>query len=71
MVRLTLLGLKKLGPEVAESGMMSGCTNWQLLTNVLVPTARRDILIGVKPSHHAMLGHGCFSVSDRCKRARH
>ena len=47
MVRLTLLGLKKLGPEVAESGMMSGCTNWQLLTNVLVPTARRDILIGV------------------------
>jgi len=47
MVRLTLLGLKKLGPEVAESGMMSGCTNWQLLTKVLVPTARRDILIGV------------------------
>jgi glycine betaine/proline transport system permease protein len=47
MVRLTLLGLKKLGPEVAESGMMSGCNNWQLLTNVLVPTARRDILIGV------------------------
>ena len=47
MVRLTLLGLKKLGPEVAESGMMSGCNNWQLLTKVLVPTARRDILIGV------------------------
>jgi len=47
MVRLTLLGLKKLGPEVAESGMMSGCTSWQLLTKVMVPTARRDILIGV------------------------
>ena len=47
MVRLTLLGLKKLGPEVAESGMMSGCNNWQLLTKVLIPTARRDILIGV------------------------
>jgi glycine betaine/proline transport system permease protein len=47
MVRLTLLGLKKLGPEVAESGMMSGCNNWQLLTKVMVPTARRDILIGV------------------------
>ena len=47
MVRLTLLGLKKLGPEVAESGMMSGCTSFQLLTKVLVPTARRDILIGV------------------------
>ncbi|MDB9753917.1 ABC transporter permease subunit [Oceanospirillaceae bacterium] len=47
MVRLTLLGLKKLGPEVAESGMMSGCTSFQLLTKVLIPTARRDILIGV------------------------
>ena len=47
MVRLTLLGLKKLPPEVAESGMMSGCNDWQLLTKVLVPTARRDILIGV------------------------
>ncbi len=47
MVRLTLLGLKKLPPEVAESGVMSGCTDWQLLTKVLIPTARRDILIGV------------------------
>lgn len=47
MVRLTLLGLKKLSPEVAEAGLMSGCNNWQLLTKVLIPTARRDILIGV------------------------
>ena len=47
MVRLTLLGLKKLPPEVTESGVMSGCNNWQLLTKVLIPTARRDILIGV------------------------
>lgn len=27
--------------------MMCGCTNWQLLLKVLIPTARRDILIGV------------------------
>ncbi len=47
MVRLTILGLKKLPPEVTESGLMSGCTNWQLLVKVLIPTARRDILIGV------------------------
>ena len=26
---------------------MSGCNNWQLMTKVLIPTARRDILIGV------------------------
>jgi glycine betaine/proline transport system permease protein len=47
MVRLTILGLKKLSPEIAEAGLMSGCNNWQLLTRVLIPTARRDILIGV------------------------
>ncbi len=47
MVRLTILGLKKLPPEIAEAGLMSGCNNWQLLVNVLIPTARRDILLGV------------------------
>ena len=47
MVRLTILGLKKLSPEVAEAGLMSGCNNRQLLLKVLIPTARRDILIGV------------------------
>ena len=47
MVRLTILGLKKISPEVVEAGLMSGCNNWQLLLKVLVPTARRDILIGV------------------------
>ena len=47
MVRLTLLGLKRVSPEVLEAGMMSGCSNFQLLFKVLIPTARRDILIGV------------------------
>ena len=47
MVRLTVLGLKRVSPEVLEAGMMSGCSNFQLLFKVLVPTARRDILIGV------------------------
>ena len=47
MVRLTVLGLKRVSPEVLEAGMMSGCGNFQLLLKVLIPTARRDILIGV------------------------
>jgi len=47
MVRLTILGLKKVPPEVTEAGLMSGCSNWQLLRRVLLPSARRDILIGV------------------------
>ena len=47
MVRLTLLGLRKVSPEVIEAGKMSGCNDLQLLFKVLIPTARRDILIGV------------------------
>ena len=47
MIRLTILGLKKISPEVVESGLMSGCNRFQLLFRVLIPTARRDILIGV------------------------
>ncbi|TDI64752.1 MAG: ABC transporter permease subunit, partial [Alphaproteobacteria bacterium] len=47
MIRLTLLGLKRVPVEVVEAGMMCGSTNRQILLNVLVPTARRDILIGV------------------------
>jgi len=47
MVRLTLLGLRKVSPEVIEAGKMSGCSDLQLLFKVLIPTARRDILIGV------------------------
>ena len=47
MIRLTLLGLKKVSPEVLDAGMMSGCNNYQLMFKVLIPTARRDILIGV------------------------
>ena len=47
MIRLTLLGLKKVSPEVIDAGMMSGCHNYQLMYKVLIPTARRDILIGI------------------------
>ncbi len=47
MILLTLIGLRGVSPEVIEAGKMSGCSNWQLMTQVLIPTARRDILIGV------------------------
>ena len=46
MIRLTLLGLKRVPAEVVEAGSMNGCTNRQMLYKVLIPTARRDILIG-------------------------
>ncbi|WP_152208544.1 ABC transporter permease [Marinobacter changyiensis] len=47
MIRLTILGLKKVSPEVLEAGMMSGCNSRQLMFRVLIPSARHDILIGV------------------------
>ncbi len=47
MILLTLLGLRGIPPEITEAGRMSGCNNWQLMFKVLIPTARRDILIGV------------------------
>ena len=39
--------LRGVSPEVIEAGKMSGCNNLQLMLKVLIPTARRDILIGV------------------------
>lgn len=47
MIRMTLLGLKKVPDEVIEAGKMAGSTRWQLLTRVRIPTARSEILIGV------------------------
>ena len=47
MIRMTLLGLRKVPEEVVEAGKMSGTTHWQLLTRVRLPTARTEILIGV------------------------
>lgn len=47
MIRLTLLGLKAVSPEVIEAGMMNGCNRVQQLFRVLIPTARRSILVGV------------------------
>ncbi len=47
MIRMTLLGMKKVPEEVIEAGKMSGATRWQLLTRVRIPTARSELLIGV------------------------
>lgn len=47
MVRLVLLGLKNVPTDVVDAGRMSGCTEFQMLFRVLIPTAKRDVLIGV------------------------
>lgn len=47
MILMTIVGLKKVSPEVIEAGKMSGCTRWQMLTRVYIPSARTEILVGL------------------------
>ncbi len=47
MILMTTLGLKKVSPEVVEAGKMCGCTKFQMLTRVYIPSARTEILVGV------------------------
>lgn len=47
MILMTTIGLKKVSSEIVEAGKMSGCTRWQMLTRVYLPSARTEILVGV------------------------
>ena len=55
MVRNTILGLRRVPAEVIESGLMSGATQRQLFWLVQVPTALRQILLGVNQTTMASL----------------
>ncbi|WP_316247463.1 ABC transporter permease subunit [Roseobacter fucihabitans] len=47
MILMTSLGLQKVSPEVVEAGQMSGCSKFQMLRHVYLPSARTEILVGV------------------------
>jgi len=47
MARLTILGLKGVAEEVREAGKMAGCTRFQTLWLVEIPSARQSLLVGV------------------------
>ncbi len=47
MILMTTVGLKKVPTDVVEAGKMAGCTRWQMLLRVYVPSARTEILVGV------------------------
>ncbi|CUJ97007.1 Glycine betaine transport system permease protein OpuAB [Ruegeria denitrificans] len=55
MVRNTIVGLRGVPDEVIESGLMSGATPSQLFWRVRVPTAQRQILLGVNQTTMASL----------------
>ncbi len=47
MVRVTLLALGQVKPEVVEAGTMAGCSSRQLLRKVLLPSAKNSLMVGV------------------------
>ncbi len=55
MVRNTIVGLRGVPGTVIDSGLMSGATPVQLFWNVRVPTARRQLLLGVNQATMASL----------------
>ena len=55
MVRNTILGLRQVPKEIIESGIMSGASNNQIFWLVRVPTAWRQILLGVNQTTMASL----------------
>ena len=55
MVRNTIVGLRAVSSEVIESGLMAGATPSQLFWQVRVPSAWRQLLLGVNQATMASL----------------
>ncbi len=47
MVRMATLALKTVPPELEELSRMVGCTGWQRMRKVLLPSALPDLMVGV------------------------
>ena len=47
MVRVTMLALRQVPPEIVDFGRMVGCTQRQLTWKVLVPSAMPSLMVGV------------------------
>lgn len=47
MVRITTVALHSVPPETLEAARMSGCTPWQTLTKVQLPSALSQLMVGV------------------------
>ncbi len=46
-VRYASHGIKTINPQLVEAGIVSGCTNWQLLRRIRVPLALPEIMLGI------------------------
>ncbi|UWR98970.1 ABC transporter permease [Phaeobacter inhibens] len=47
MIRVTILALKSVDPEILDFGRMAGTTPRQLMWRVLVPSASQSLMVGV------------------------
>ena len=47
MVRITLVALHGVSEQTIEAGRMSGCTPWQILCKVQLPSALPQLMVGV------------------------
>jgi len=47
LIRLTVLGLRQVDPDVMEAAQAFGVTRWQMLTRVTLPLARPSIMAGI------------------------
>ena len=47
LIRLTILGLRQVDPDVLEAAQSFGVTRWQMLTRVSLPLARPSIMAGI------------------------
>ncbi|MDV6013378.1 ABC transporter permease subunit [Haloechinothrix sp. LS1_15] len=54
-VRLTAHGIRAVPPQMVEASDSLGATRWQLLTKVLLPAAKRTILLGINQTMMAAL----------------
>lgn len=47
MARNVILGLERIEPEIREAAIMSGARRWQQLLLIEIPTASKQIMVGV------------------------
>ncbi len=47
LIRLTVLGIRRIDPELLETGRAFGSSRWQMLCWIILPSAKAQIMAGV------------------------